>query len=243
MSVVDFIGKIHELSSAKSVWEFSLREFSKCGIASLCHGYADGKPDDAPLTLRNNYPEPWKNIYYQRGAYRYDLYAQHVATSTSVIQIDGLQFDSKIKEDSLLFEEVNDIGNFGINNGFIVPLRLAKNDGFGGMFIGDIPADEPDPHGFLVTHKHDFLLMAMHLDAKLVQIATRDAQTEVNLTKRESECLTWLASGMLNDKIAERLKISNSTVEFHLRNARHKLKTRTREQAVAVAIGLGIIKI
>jgi DNA-binding NarL/FixJ family response regulator len=63
----------------------------------------------------------------------------------------------------------------------------------------------------------------------------------VALSPRELECLKLLASGRLNDRIADALGISTVTVEFHLRNAKTKLGAATREQALAKAIVLGLI--
>jgi DNA-binding response OmpR family regulator len=67
------------------------------------------------------------------------------------------------------------------------------------------------------------------------------ADMSVNLTKREIECLTWLARGLRNEVIADRLTISAATVELHLSNARRKLAAATREQAIAIAIQFGLI--
>jgi DNA-binding NarL/FixJ family response regulator len=63
----------------------------------------------------------------------------------------------------------------------------------------------------------------------------------VSLTNRESECLVWLARGLRNEVIADRLAISPATVEMHLSNARRKLAAATREQAIAIAIQFGLI--
>lgn len=63
------------------------------------------------------------------------------------------------------------------------------------------------------------------------------------LTQRERECLTWLSRGMLYDRIAEMMKISTRTVEFHLANARKKLNAKTREQTLVMAIKEGMIDI
>ncbi len=74
---------------------------------------------------------------------------------------------------------------------------------------------------------------------------TRRAQPErqANLTERERDVLTYLASGYRNDRIAHAMQISKVTVDFHIRNARCKLSARTREEAVARAIKAGLIEI
>lgn len=65
--------------------------------------------------------------------------------------------------------------------------------------------------------------------------------TGINLTDREKECLMWLARGLRNDRIAEKLGIKPVTVELHIANARKKLDAETREQALALAVQIGAI--
>ena len=64
---------------------------------------------------------------------------------------------------------------------------------------------------------------------------------DISLTTRERECLSLLARGMRNDRIAEELDVSMVTVEFHLANARRKLNSATREQALAIAVQMGLV--
>jgi DNA-binding CsgD family transcriptional regulator len=61
------------------------------------------------------------------------------------------------------------------------------------------------------------------------------------LSRREIECLEWVARGFQDDRIAARLNISRSTVRLHLLSARRKLKAKTREQALVRAVQLKLI--
>ena len=65
---------------------------------------------------------------------------------------------------------------------------------------------------------------------------------EIRLTPRERECLTRLTAGDRVDRIAERLGLSNATVELHLANARRRLGARTSAEAVAKAVLLGLVR-
>ena len=55
-----------------------------------------------------------------------------------------------------------------------------------------------------------------------------------DLTSRERELLTALASGWTNQQIANRIGISENTVKFHLKNLYEKLDVRNRAMAVAL---------
>ena len=61
------------------------------------------------------------------------------------------------------------------------------------------------------------------------------------LTRREVEVLQWLAAGLSNKLIAERLEISEHTVRFHLNAIFGKLDAHTRTEAVSRAVRLGLV--
>lgn len=56
------------------------------------------------------------------------------------------------------------------------------------------------------------------------------------LSRREAECLRWVADGKTDFEVGKILSISPRTVRFHIRNAKAKLGVATRIQAVAKRI-------
>ena len=61
------------------------------------------------------------------------------------------------------------------------------------------------------------------------------------LTTRETEVLHLMARGMRNKEIAADLKISDETVQGHVKNILAKLSVHDRTEAVAVAVRRGIV--
>ena len=61
------------------------------------------------------------------------------------------------------------------------------------------------------------------------------------ITERETEVLTLIAEGLMNNDIAERLTISVRTVERHRENIMNKLDLHTRTDLVKFAIREGLI--
>lgn len=61
------------------------------------------------------------------------------------------------------------------------------------------------------------------------------------LTPRETEIVRLLIGGLRNDRIADQLRISSATVNFHIVSAKRKLSAKTREQLVAIAILRGLV--
>ena len=75
-----------------------------------------------------------------------------------------------------------------------------------------------------------------HLDRRDGRAAQLGTQP---LSQRERDCLSFLANGLRVSRIAERMAISEVTVELHLRNARRKMKAATTPQALARAMLTG----
>jgi LuxR family quorum sensing-dependent transcriptional regulator len=61
------------------------------------------------------------------------------------------------------------------------------------------------------------------------------------LSARELECLRWVAAGKSDWEIGMILKVSASTVRFHVDGARLRLGARTRPQAVAILAVRGLL--
>jgi NarL family two-component system response regulator LiaR len=70
----------------------------------------------------------------------------------------------------------------------------------------------------------------------LVQVTSRDAKPEFDLTPREFEVLELLVEGLNNPEISERLYISIGTTRTHVSNILSKLGVSNRAEAIAVAL-------
>ncbi|MFB3169699.1 response regulator transcription factor [Neobacillus sp. 179-C4.2 HS] len=66
-----------------------------------------------------------------------------------------------------------------------------------------------------------------------------DEPSPVSLTPRESEILSWVASGETNKQIAQRLVIAENTVKNHIKNLLEKLQLDNRVQLAAYAVRHG----
>ena len=65
---------------------------------------------------------------------------------------------------------------------------------------------------------------------------------EENLTARELEVLKQIRAGHRNKEIAFELSISETTVNFHVRNLMEKLRANDRAHAISIAIRRGFLE-
>jgi two-component system nitrate/nitrite response regulator NarL len=70
----------------------------------------------------------------------------------------------------------------------------------------------------------------------------RTGQSQDELSEREREVLKLVAFGASNSEIAEALKVTETTVKFHLRNILSKLHLRNRVQAAVYAVEAGLFR-
>jgi len=85
--------------------------------------------------------------------------------------------------------------------------------------------------------------MLLPLDSPEPELAQdgEPATFEEALTPREIEVLELLAEGLPNKAIADRLRISDQTVKFHVSSISGKLGAANRTDAVRRAVRRGLI--
>jgi DNA-binding CsgD family transcriptional regulator len=64
----------------------------------------------------------------------------------------------------------------------------------------------------------------------------------LRLSDRQAACLKWSAAGKTSWETSRILGVSESTVNFHLRNACNRLGVRGRRAAVVAALRLGLLE-
>lgn len=85
------------------------------------------------------------------------------------------------------------------------------------------------------------------LGAEVSQALAKSVRTQLhpdpveNLTTRELEVLGMLAEGLSNRQIADRLRLSDHTIKFHISSILDKLGVSTRTEAVTAGLRMGLI--
>jgi DNA-binding NarL/FixJ family response regulator len=69
-----------------------------------------------------------------------------------------------------------------------------------------------------------------------------DASAPSVLTPREREVLAWMAAGLQNKEIAQKLDLSLATVRNHIHNTLEKLEVHSKLEAVSLAFRNGWVE-
>lgn len=92
-------------------------------------------------------------------------------------------------------------------------------------------------------HRLETLRLLTHsLGDAYEHIYNENAGSQFKITKRERECLYWVAAGKTDEEIGQLLSVGKWTVVSHLKSAKYKLGAANRASAVAKAMSSGIIK-
>jgi len=116
--------------------------------------------------------------------------------------------------------------------------------GASGFLLKDVePADLVDAIRVVAAGNSLFGPAATErLVARFAQQPAPDAARSLDeLTDREKEILTLLATGLSNAELAERLFLSETTVKTHVSSILRKLQVRDRVQAVIAAYDAGLV--
>lgn len=131
--------------------------------------------------------------------------------------------------------------DFGVTGGITIPIHPLDKSTYGnltlffnrnpGQFLEKLNAASSDIH-----------VASLYLHTRLEDIVSEKTDAPV-LSPREQDCLLLLAHGCQTAQIADRLALSDATVNEYIRNARKKLKARTRSEAVARAVQAGLVSL
>jgi DNA-binding CsgD family transcriptional regulator len=142
----------------------------------------------------------------------------------------------------------------GFQEGLVVPYhfadRLGRTHSSLIVFFWKDPASK---FAFLMREsRHDLHLLMIYWAQRAVDIIAtqhrsraaviRDEEAEeVTLTDRERDVVVWAARGKTGVDTADILRISEDTVDTHMRSVMRKLNASNKTHAVAKAIYLGLI--
>ncbi len=126
----------------------------------------------------------------------------------------------------------------GLRNGVSVPLHGP----WGRVAVLSFASRDEDSEPTARLGHLNALAALFHVAfSDISQSEERARDTPIQLSPRERDCLTWTALGKSSWDIGMIMKISENTVNFHVKNAMRKLGTTSRTVAAIKSIQLNLI--
>lgn len=181
----------------------------------------------APKMLFTHGAEEWGRRYVEEQLQRNDPTIQAIFAADRPFTWTEVRARTRDPKGMRVFEEADKTGG---KEGLVIPIHGALGEVSVMILVTDTcqikAADRPTLH----------LLGTVYATAgrTLTELGDDEA-TASPLTRREGECLAWVARGKTDWAIAQILGISDRTVESHLNSARIKIGADTRAHAIMEA--------
>ncbi|HEY4546025.1 MAG TPA: LuxR family transcriptional regulator [Pedomonas sp.] len=240
MSIVDFID--HSIRAAtpyelfnRLVETASVLGFDYIAYASLEGIGRWGREAASGPAIMLNYPASWEKHYRANEYHRIDPVFQyaHVA-GRPFFWADLRRLMTLSPEQEKLLDEAT---SAGLLDGVCVPLYGPK----GGVALISFAGSKPNPQANGTLGHLNMLAAQFHL--AYMKFAPPEVVPDKSppITRRERECLRWIAQGKSSADIAAILGISENTVNFHIKKLLGKLEVHSRTVAVLRAQTMGLL--
>lgn len=192
---------------------------------------------ESSISYIGNFPDKWIKRYEEKDYLNIDPIVKHCISSNIPLCWYEFYNDKNININNF-FKDANKHGLIGgISSGF----RINSGEtGILSMAKKETVKENDNSYCSVVMHMTS-LQPYIHDSLNRISLKNKEIKKTLSLTKRELECLTWIADGKTSGEISTILKISESTVIFHIKNIIKKLEVNNRTQAISKAMLLGLL--
>jgi len=190
---------------------------------------------ESSINYIGNFPQKWIERYEEQDYSRIDPIVKHCISSNTPI----CWYDFYRHKDTKVTNFFNEASQFGLLGGVSIGFRINSGEvGILSMSKKEVLREEDNSYCSAVMYMSS---LQPYIHNSLKKISSKENDNNLFLTKRELECLTWIAEGKTSGEVSSILKITESTVIFHIKNIIDKLEVSNRTQAISKAILIGLI--
>lgn len=189
----------------------------------------------SPWYFETNYPMEWVGHYQNQGYAAVDVVP--LESRRSALPFHWRSALARPEYGTKALQVFNESAEFGINDGYSVPIHSARGVALVSMSVDDPSLFTPKARGQLYALQ----LMGLHFHMSCERSLVDTPPAPIILTPREREVLTWAAYGKTGWEISQILHVAERTITYHVENARAKLGASSRGHAIVKAITLGLI--
>lgn len=188
--------------------------------------------EDGRIITFDNYAAEWRSRYFEKGYLKHDPTVQHGLTSMQPL------LWSQAKATAPDFWE--DASSYGVNIG----LAQSLWDRHGCCSMLSLSRDSmelSDSELALKLPQLSWLAQLAHSGMARHLVPSETIYAPGSLTPREIETLKLASTGLTSQQIADRLRVTKSTIDRHMEAVRSKLHAENKTDAVVKATRWGII--
>lgn len=233
-----FIRRLENLDSVEAFEKAMQNQLEELGFDSFC--YAALRVPDSKKTpfFVTTFPMEWITHYASHDYIESDPILHHATGNLMPFDWTGVMAQPTItSKQHRLMSEAHDCGlRFGTG----IPVHAPR----GGFAMLSCATSSSRGHfeDAYRAHWSDLHLITLYyhsaVEEKLLSAETAPC---THLTDREREALLWTAQGKTSWETSEIMRISQETVNFHLKNVMRKIGVYSKHHAVVKAIMLGLI--
>ena len=227
--------KLDDVTSFKTLMS---SELDRLGFSRFAHvALRIPGRGEQPFAL-TTYPSDWAEHYIENDYVHHDPVLQTAHAGMRPFDWPWLSRSTGLSP--LQQQMMAEAADFGVSQGLTVPIHGPQ-----GSFAALSLLCRESEREFARIRQHHMMeihMMALYFHSALdTNVLAADANPHVRLTDREREALSWTARGKSAWETSEILKISQETVNFHLKNAMAKFDVYSKHHAVVKAIMSGHI--
>nr|WP_233285285.1 LuxR family transcriptional regulator [Bradyrhizobium acaciae] len=189
-----------------------------------------------PPTVAVNWPPAWCDRYFKRKYHTIDPVVRRTPMHSRPFLWDQLADHCQLQPDER--RVLDEAREAGLKHGMSVPLFGPLGQVSVVSFAS--PSDDADPQN-RIGHLNALASLFHSAYGEIARPPNGGCRKQIALSQREISCMRWVAEGKSSWEIGKILKISENTVNFHIKNAMRKLGATSRIQATAIAIRLNIV--
>jgi LuxR family transcriptional regulator, quorum-sensing system regulator SolR len=201
------------------------------------------RPDnEAQMYVFTTMPAEWMMLYDAKAYVEVDPRMQLIARSTMPVLWEQKDFRGKSKQ---VDEFLDDAARYGTLSGLIYALYDVSHGGIVIVFNSKLPVADPVRLEMIQRNLPDLVSFGHYFHEwfmkSVIDRGLPSRLRDVPLSRREAQILRNVARGLTTDDIANKLEISERTVQFHLDAVRTKLGAANRQEAVAIGMQRGLV--
>ncbi|OAF08752.1 transcriptional regulator [Bradyrhizobium centrolobii] len=243
MDLFSFVECANRTQSLETLFDLLVSCASEEGFSEVAYGAVTFTeplrlPGYPPPMVAMKSPPEWCRRYLERKYYAIDPAVRRTPTVSGPFLWDELGQQCQLEPgEQRVLDEAKEAGlKHGISVPLFGPSGRVSVVAFASQF------DDANPQ----YHVSRLSALAWHFHIAFAEIARPsaiDRDRKLILSEREKDCLRWVGEGKSSWEIGIILKISENTVNFHLKNAIRKTGTTNRTQSLVKALRLGLLEV